>query len=119
MSSWWKNGQKFFFDYSVKYDIRTYENIRKIAIDQGDDYTTVYLLDYHYLKESSKLITMNLSRKQTIDADRKVAQQVSLTGNLEQSGSTAKYFSFEEVKETILDFSKGIVRVLSIYFDLV
>ena len=55
---------------------------------------------------------MNLSRKQTIDADRKVAQQIPLTGNLEQSGSTAKYFSFEEVKETILDFSKEAVRVL-------
>ena len=28
--------------------IKTYENIRKITIGQGDDYTTGFLLDYSY-----------------------------------------------------------------------
>ena len=35
-----------FFDQPVKYDLRTYNNIGKIAIGQGDDYTTGCLLDY-------------------------------------------------------------------------
>ena len=40
--------------YLVKSDIRTYDNIRKIATDQGDDYTTGSLLDYPYLKNNYK-----------------------------------------------------------------
>ena len=39
-----------FFDQTVKNDLRTYDNIRKIATGQGDDYTTVCLLDYSYFK---------------------------------------------------------------------
>ena len=37
---------KFFFDQPVKNNELTYENIRKIATGQGDDYTTGCLLDY-------------------------------------------------------------------------
>ena len=32
--------------------IKTYENIRKIATDKGDDDTTGCLLDYPYFKEN-------------------------------------------------------------------
>ena len=39
------------FDQPVKSDKVTYENIRKIAIGQGDDYTTGSLLDYTYSKK--------------------------------------------------------------------
>ena len=42
---------KNFFDQPVRNDQVTYENIRKIAIGQGDDYTTGCLLDYTYLKK--------------------------------------------------------------------
>ena len=35
-----------FFDGPVKNDLRTYDNIQKIASGQGDDYTTGRLLDY-------------------------------------------------------------------------
>ena len=44
------DGQKF-FNQSVKSDMRTYGNIRKIATDQRDDYTTGCLLDCLYLKK--------------------------------------------------------------------
>ena len=37
-----------FFDQAIDSMNKTYENIRKIAIGQGDDYTTGYLLDYFY-----------------------------------------------------------------------
>ena len=36
------------FDQGVKYDLVTYDSIRKIATGQGDDYTTGNLLDYNY-----------------------------------------------------------------------
>ena len=39
---------KKFLDQPVKNDFRTYDNIQKIAIGQGDDYTTGCLLEYPY-----------------------------------------------------------------------
>ena len=33
------------FDHSIKNDLKTYDNIRKIATGQGDDYKTECLLD--------------------------------------------------------------------------
>ena len=40
------NCGKNFFSKPVKTDMRTYENIRKIAEGEGDDYTTADVLDY-------------------------------------------------------------------------
>ena len=48
------NGRNF-FDQTIKNDLRTNDNIRKIARGQGDDCTTGYLLDYLYFKEYYKL----------------------------------------------------------------
>ena len=39
------------FDQPVKNDIRTYENIRKIAIVHRDDYTTSCILNYPDFKK--------------------------------------------------------------------
>ena len=41
-----------FFDQAIDNMNKTYENIRKIAVGYGDDYTTGCLLDYCYLKEN-------------------------------------------------------------------
>ena len=49
---------KNFFDQPVKNDKVTYENIRKIATGQGDDYTTGCLLDYIYFKNYYKMIVV-------------------------------------------------------------
>ena len=35
-----------FFDLPIKNDLKTYDNIRKIPIGQGDDYTAERLLHY-------------------------------------------------------------------------
>ena len=50
--------EKKFFDQPVKNDKITYENIRKIATGQGDDYTTDCLLDYPYFKDNYKMIAI-------------------------------------------------------------
>ena len=49
---------KNFFDKPVKSDMRTYDNIHKIATGQGDDYTTGCLLDYDYFKKHYKMIAI-------------------------------------------------------------
>ena len=103
---------KNFFDQPVKNDKVTYENIRKIATGQGDDYTTGCLLDYIYFKNYYKMIVVDLSKQQALDADPKAIQQINFTANLDRAGNTRIYFILEEVKETVLDFSKGTVKVL-------
>ena len=62
---------KKFFDQPINSIIKTYENIRKIATGQGDDYTTVCLLDYSYFKDPYKMIAIDLSKQQALDADQR------------------------------------------------
>ena len=52
------NGENV-FDQPTKNNKVTYENIRKIATGQGDDYTTGCLLDYPYFLDSYKMIYAN------------------------------------------------------------
>ena len=85
----------------------TYENIRKIATGNGDNYTTGCLLDYIYFKNYYKMIVVDLSKQQALDADSKAIQQINFTANLDKAGSTRIYFILEEAKETVLDFSQG------------
>ena len=59
------NGEKC-LDQTLKYNKVTYENIRKIATGQGDDYTTGCFLDYPYFKDSYKMIAKDLSKKKSI-----------------------------------------------------
>ena len=51
--------------------ILKHENIGKIATGQGDDYTTGCLLDYPYFKENYKMIAIDSSKQQILDADRR------------------------------------------------
>ena len=48
---------------------KTYENIKKIATGKGDCYTTGCLLDYPYFKDYYKMIAVDLSKQQELDAD--------------------------------------------------
>ena len=52
-----------FFDQPTKNDIKTLDNIRKIATGQGDGYTAGCLLDYTYFKKHYKLIAIDLSKQ--------------------------------------------------------
>ena len=104
--------EKNVFDQPVKNDKVTYENIRKIATGQGDDYTTVSLLDYTYLKKYYKMISVDLSKQRALDADLKAIQQINFTENLDRDGNTRFYFILEEARESISEFSQGTVKVL-------
>ena len=101
-----------FFDQPIKNKKTTYENIRKIATGQGEDYTTGCLLDYPYFLDTYKMIAVDLSKQQALDADPRAIQQINFTANLDRAGNTRVYFILEEAKETILDFSQGTVKVL-------
>ena len=105
------NGENF-FDQPIKNNKVIYENIRKIATGQGDDYTTGCLLDYSYFADTYKMIAVDLSKQEALDADPRAIQQINFTANLDRAGNTRVYFILEEAKETILDFSQVTVKVL-------
>ena len=102
---------KNFFDQPIKNDKVTYDII-KIATRQGDDYTTGCLLGYTYFKNYYKMIVVDLSKQQALDADPKAIQQINFTENLDRAGNTRLYFILEEAKETVFEFLQGAVKVL-------
>ena len=57
------------------------------------------------------MIAIDLSKQQTLDADPKAIQQINFTGNLNRAEVAKMFFIIEEVKETVLDFSHGNVKV--------
>ena len=103
---------KNIFDQPINNDFKAYENIRKIATGKGDDYTTGCLLDYSYFKENYKMIAVDLSKQQALDADPRAIQQINFTANLDKAGNTTMFFIIEKAKETVLGFSQGTVKVL-------
>ena len=103
---------KTFFDQPINSMTKTYENIRKIATGQGYDYTIGCLLDYTYFKDHYKMIAIDLSKQQSLDADPRTIKQINFTANLERARNTTVFFIIEEAKETISDFSQGTVKVL-------
>ena len=60
------------------------------------------------------MIEIDLSRQQALDAGPRAIQQINFTGNLDRAGNMAISFIYDEVKETVLDFSQGTVKVLQI-----
>ena len=104
------------FKYKVKItgktpDDRNTKNV-EIIPPLKDDYTTGCLLDYPYFKENYKLIAIDLSKQQELDADPRAIQQINFTANLDRAGNTRFYFILEEAKETVFEFSQGTVKVL-------
>ena len=70
------------------------------------------MLDYPYFKENYKMIAIDLSKQQALDADPRAIQQINFTANLDRAGNTRFYFILEEAKETVFEFSQGTVKVL-------
>ena len=105
------NGKNF-FDQPINTTTKTYENIRKIVTGQGDDFTTPCMLDYSYSRENYKMIAIDLSKQQALNADPRAIQQINFTANLERVESATVFFIIEKAQETALYFSQGTVKVL-------
>ena len=65
------------FYQTLKDDLRTYDNIWKIATAQRDDYTTICLLWYPYFKKYYRMIVIDLDKQQALEADPKRIQKIN------------------------------------------
>ena len=59
-----------------------------------------------------KMIAINLSKQQALDADPRAIQQINFTANLERAEGATMFFIIEQAKETVFEFSQGTVKVL-------
>ena len=101
-----------FFGQPINSMNERYENIRRIATGQGDYYTTGCLLDYTCFNDHYKLITIDLSKQQALDADPRAIQQINFTANLDRERNTTMFVIIEKAKEIVFVFSQGTVKVL-------
>ena len=105
-----KTDCKTFFDQPINNDIKTYKKIRIITTGQGDEYTTG-LLNYPHFKKNYRMIAIDLSKQEALDADLAAIQQINFPANLDRARNTTMLFVIQEAKQTVLDFSQGTVRV--------
>ena len=70
------------------------------------------MLDYPYFKENYKMIAVDLSRQNELDANPRAIQQINFTANSYRAGNTTIFFIIKVAKETLFEFSQGTVKVL-------
>ena len=99
-----------FYDQAINGSFKQYDEIQKISIGQGNDYTTGCLLDFVYFKEKYRLIAADLSKQKALDADLRAIQQIIFTDKT--SGDVIIYYILEKSNETISEFSKGQTKLL-------
>ena len=82
--------------------IKHHDEVRKVSTGQGDDYTTGYLLDYAYFKDSFKLIAVDISKPKALDTDPRAIQQIVYKGVVTGDDNTKirLYTIIEQSKET-------------------
>ena len=64
------------------------------------------MLDYPYFKENYKMIAIDLSKQQALDADPRKIQQINFTANLEMEILQFSLLSNKK-KKLFLNFRKG------------
>ena len=67
------NGKNF-FDQPIDSDTKQYEEIKNLSTGQGEDYTTVCILDYVYVKNHYRKIAVDLSRQKATQQKKLVGQ---------------------------------------------
>ena len=83
------------YDQPINDQIKKYDEIRKMATGQGDDYTTWRLSDYQYFKDHYQLIAVDLSKQKELDADSRAIQQIEFHGMLK---TKSHVYSFRKIK---------------------
>ena len=97
-----------FFDLPIKTEEETYEKM--IDISRNNEYTTGNLLDYDYFKKHYKLIAIDLSKRQVLQENEDLIQQINFIGRLENAANV--FIIIEKKENTILEFSQNRANVI-------
>ena len=93
-----------YYEQNISDDFKKYEELRKIMIGKGEDYTAGSLLDYDSWKKN--LICCDLNKQKVLDSNPKANQQIEFiykldnTRNINQGGNRPQIL-------TVLEKEKG------------
>ena len=94
-----------FYDQPINSDERQYDELRKVTLGKGDDYTTGCLLDFAYFKRDYKIIAIDLSKQKELDADPRAIQQIEFKGRVAEASAVVTYLKNQ--KKQCLNFLKA------------
>ena len=112
-----------FYDQPINGKIKQYDEVTKVSMGYGDDYTNGCLLDYAYFKDyyfkDYRLIAVDLSQQKDLDVDTRAIQQIVFQGVVRGDNNTKIRLRtiLEQSKETMLEFSKGTAKVLQLHVN--
>ena len=99
------------YDQNISDEIKMYDEVRKTALGKGDDYSAGCLLDFLYYKDHFKLVFCDLSKQAVLDSVPRAIQQIEFVYRLDDSENPEMLTVSEKEKQTILEFSRGSVKV--------
>ena len=99
-------GKESSFDLPVNNEEEAYE--KNIDMSNNNDYTTDNLLDFAYLKETYRLIAINLSKQTKL----KDPQKISFISKLSRKSGATMFFIIEKSEETTFNFSQNSVTII-------
>ena len=109
-------------DGPVKYNLRIYDNIRKVTTSQGDDYTTACLLNYFYF-ENYKVIEIDLCQQQELDTDPEAIQQINFIGKVDRNGNKQFFSILNKPRKPFQIFHMELLKhcdcILQFNFDII
>ena len=73
---------KTFYDQWINFDIKRYEQIRRLTTGQGKQYTGGCYLYHEYIKNHYRLLAVDLSRRKDVDPNPKAIKQTDIVGQL-------------------------------------
>ena len=86
----------------------------KLSIGKSEDYTTGSLIDYNFYVNEWNFIAVDLSKQSVLESDPRAIQQIEFIYRLDNNINSQILTVLQKEKETVLEFSKGIVKSLLI-----
>ena len=83
----------------------------KLTTGRSEDYTTGCLIDYDYYIKDYNIAAIDLSHQAVLSTDLKTIQQIEFVYKLSNEVNADILTVLEKEKVTILEFSKGTVKV--------
>ena len=80
------NGKNF--EQAIDSSIKRHKKYRKLKTGKNEDYTIG--LDYEYIKNHYRLVAVDLSKQEELDAGPKAIQQIECVGQLKINKHTIK-----------------------------
>ena len=101
----------------MKNGLEICDNTWIIETGWGNDYATGCLRDYVYFKKYYKLVAIDLSKQQKLDADHRAIQKLNFTKILRKK--LHKYSLSLKKRKNVLVFSKWTIKFLWFCFILI